>query len=165
MPEAAIGLGSNLGDKAANLKAAVQAIAGTPGITLRARSAVYRTSPWGRLDQDTFLNACIIVETSLSPQELLAVCQKAEDEGGRHRGDEERWGPRLIDADVLLYGDRSVKEVGLVIPHPRITERAFVLVPLADIAPDWQIQGMSVREHAAALGRDGVVEDPDIRLV
>ncbi|MDX6806535.1 2-amino-4-hydroxy-6-hydroxymethyldihydropteridine diphosphokinase [Terrihabitans rhizophilus] len=164
MPEAAIGLGSNLGDKAANLKHAVEAIAATPGITLRATSAVYRTSPWGRVDQDTFLNACIIVETSLAPRELLAVCRKAEDEGGRDRGTEERWGPRKIDADILLYGDRSVNEADLVIPHPRMTERAFVLVPLACIAPDWRIDGVTVRERAEALGRDGVEEAPEARL-
>jgi 2-amino-4-hydroxy-6-hydroxymethyldihydropteridine diphosphokinase len=165
VPDAAIGLGSNLGDKAANLKAAMAAITGAPGVALRAASAVYRTAPWGKMDQASYLNACIIVETRLSPRDLLSVCLKAEQEGGRDRTKEERWGPRTIDADILLYGMQTITEDDLVIPHPRLIERAFVLVPLAEIAPDWQIDGVSARNRAACIDRGGVEKDPGVQLV
>jgi 2-amino-4-hydroxy-6-hydroxymethyldihydropteridine diphosphokinase len=103
-------------------------------IILRKMSSLYRTKPWGCLDQDEFLNAAAEVETHLSPQDLLATAKRIEEGLGRRLGT--RWGPREIDIDILLYGDEVLKEDDLTIPHPYMCERAFVLVPLVEIAPD-----------------------------
>lgn len=130
----ALGLGSNLGDPRANLDAAVRLIEQTPGITLVARSSDYRTPPWGPVPQDDYINICVVVDTYLSPQELLQRCLDVEKELGRVR--DIRWGPRIIDVDVLIYGIRKVQEDNLDVPHPRMGDRAFVLIPLAEIWPD-----------------------------
>jgi 2-amino-4-hydroxy-6-hydroxymethyldihydropteridine diphosphokinase len=130
----ALGLGSNLGDTKANLAEAVKQLAQTEGITLVSRSSDYQTPPWGPVPQDDFRNICVVVDTSLSPEELLKRCLDIENELGRVR--EVRWGPRTIDIDVLIYGLRTVSEADLEIPHPRMGERAFVLIPLAEIWPD-----------------------------
>lgn len=130
----ALGLGSNLGDPLANLDEAVKRLSETDGVTLVARSSNYRTPPWGPVPQDDFVNICIVVDTVLNPRQLLRRCLDVENELGRVR--EVRWGPRLIDVDVLLYGSRSIHEDGLDVPHPRMGERAFVLIPLAEIWPD-----------------------------
>jgi 2-amino-4-hydroxy-6-hydroxymethyldihydropteridine diphosphokinase len=152
--DALIGLGSNIGDKAGNISRAIALL--TPGddVRLVARSRLYRTPPWGKTDQDWFVNACIGVATSLSPGELLGRCQAVEDELGRVRS--ERWGPRVIDVDLLVYRDVTLEHPDLVIPHPRIAERAFVLAPLADIAPDLVIGGRTVAERLAEIDRAGV---------
>ncbi|WP_305988238.1 2-amino-4-hydroxy-6-hydroxymethyldihydropteridine diphosphokinase [Roseibium sp. MMSF_3544] len=138
MPDAptrcALGLGSNLGDPAANLDEAVRLLDETDGITMVARSSNYRTPPWGPVPQDDFVNICVIVDTVLSPQALLGRCLEIENELGRIR--EVRWGPRIIDVDVLIYGVRKIHEDNLDVPHPRMGERAFVLIPLAEIWPD-----------------------------
>lgn len=136
---AALGLGSNIGDKKAFITQALDLLATTPGITLLARSSPYQTEPWGMTDQDWFLNACALVETTLSAEDLLRRCLAVEQELGRVR--DIRWGPRKIDIDVLVYGDEEIEAEGLTIPHPRIAERAFVLVPLAEIWPDAPIGG------------------------
>jgi 2-amino-4-hydroxy-6-hydroxymethyldihydropteridine diphosphokinase len=129
-----LGLGSNLGDRLAHLQAAVDGLAATPDVHVVAVSRVYETAPVGGPPQDDYLNAVVAVDTVLDPHELLAVAQRLE--AGEQRVRAERWGPRTLDVDVLLVGDDNVDEPDLVVPHPRMSERAFVLVPLADVAPD-----------------------------
>lgn len=124
-----LALGSNLGDRLAFLQAAVDAL---PDVV--AVSRVYETDPVGPPGQGPYLNAVVELDTALSPRELLDWCRRLEEGAGRVRG--ERWGPRTLDVDVLLVGDERVDEPDLVVPHPRLWERAFVLVPLADVAPD-----------------------------
>ena len=130
---ATLGLGSNLGDRLANLQRAVALLDGFPGIEVVRSSRVYETKPVGP-PQPEFLNAVIVTETTLDPRALLDACLSREAEMGRIRG--ERWGPRVIDIDVLTYGRQRVNEPDLVIPHPRMHERAFVLVPLLEVDPD-----------------------------
>jgi 2-amino-4-hydroxy-6-hydroxymethyldihydropteridine diphosphokinase len=137
-----LGLGSNVGDKVANIEAAIAHLTRSGQMRLVRRSRIYRTAPWGKTDQDWFANAVIAVATSLSPHEVLALCQKVETDLGRVRL--ERWGPRTIDVDVLVYRDLEIDDPDLIVPHPRIAERAFVLVPLAEIAPDLEIGGRPV---------------------
>ncbi len=129
MARAGIGLGSNLGDPAANVRAAIEALSEVGKVA--ARSRLYRTKPWGRVDQPDFCNAAAIVETQLAPRELLERLKALERRLGRKPS--ERWGPRAIDFDILFYDDMSLDEPGLQLPHPRLLERAFVLVPLAEI--------------------------------
>ncbi len=130
-----LGIGSNLGDRLELLQLAVDGLAATPGITVVAVSPVYETDPVGGPEQPDFLNAVVAVDTVLSARELLEVAHRLEREAERVRV--VRWGPRTLDVDVLLVGDEQVDEPDLVVPHPRMTERAFVLVPLADLEPDW----------------------------
>lgn len=154
MNSAYLGLGSNIGDKAAMIAGAVARLEATDGIRVTARSSDYRTPPWGETDQDWFLNAAVGVETSLSPHALLDASLTIESALGRVR--ERRWGPRLIDIDVLYYAGAAVDDERLVLPHRFVRERAFVLVPLAEIAPDLVIGGESVREALARLDRTGI---------
>jgi 2-amino-4-hydroxy-6-hydroxymethyldihydropteridine diphosphokinase len=129
-----LALGSNLGDRLANLQAAVDGIAATDGITLVSVSAVYETDPVGGPVQDDYLNAVVEITTTLDPHELLGVCGRLEQEA--HRVRIERWGPRTLDVDVLLIDDLRIATEDLEVPHPRMWERAFVLAPLHDVAPD-----------------------------
>ncbi|GJE60311.1 2-amino-4-hydroxy-6-hydroxymethyldihydropteridine diphosphokinase [Methylobacterium trifolii] len=154
MSRAYLGLGSNVGDKAAMLRAAVEGLAATPGIRVVARSSDYRTPPWGDTDQDWFLNAALGIETTLSPHALLDACLGVEQALGRIR--ERRWGPRVIDIDVLSYAGAEVSDERLVLPHRYVRERAFVLVPLAEIAPDLVVGGETVSEALAKLDRSGI---------
>jgi 2-amino-4-hydroxy-6-hydroxymethyldihydropteridine diphosphokinase len=156
MAEAAIGLGSNLGDKAANIEAAIRLLGSSADLQLISRSRLYRTEPWGDADQDWFLNACALVETALDPHVLLARCLATEDRLGRTRDGARRWGPRVIDLDLLFYGDVELDEAGLTLPHPRLFERAFVIVPLAEIAGDREISGQRVGDAAGTIDRGGV---------
>lgn len=128
-----LGLGSNLGDRAAFLQGAVDGLATTDGIEVVAVSPVYETEPVGGPEQPEYLNAVVAVDTALTPRQLLEVAQGLEDAAGRVRG--EQWGPRTLDVDVLLVGDEHVDEPDLVVPHPRLYERAFVMVPLVDLDP------------------------------
>ena len=132
MKTAAIALGSNMGDRLGNLRQAVHLLE-NQRIRVTTRSDVFETNPVGVENQRRFLNACILVQTDLSPLELLAETQRVETQLGRAR--DVRWGPRTIDLDILLFDEMVVNEETLVIPHPRMTERAFVLVPLAQICP------------------------------
>ena len=141
-------LGGNIGDRKANLEAAISRLAATPGVTLAAQSSFIGTEPWGKTDQEWFLNAAVAIDTSLSARQLLEVCLGIETAMGRVR--EEKWGPRIIDLDVLTYGNETIYEDGLQVPHPYIAEREFVLEPLAEIAPDLIIDGKTVKEHLAA---------------
>jgi 2-amino-4-hydroxy-6-hydroxymethyldihydropteridine diphosphokinase len=129
-----LALGSNLGDRAAYLQGAVDALVASEGVTVRAVSNVYETDPVGGPEQGRYLNAVVAIETPLEPRELLAVAQAIESEARRVRG--VRWGPRTLDVDVLLVGDARVDEPDLVVPHQRMWERGFVLAPLHDVAPD-----------------------------
>jgi 2-amino-4-hydroxy-6-hydroxymethyldihydropteridine diphosphokinase len=129
-----LALGSNLGERAVNLQRAVDTLAATPGITLVTVSRVYETDPVGGPEQGRYLNAVVALDTVLAPRDLLAAAQRLEADARRVRG--ERWGPRTLDVDVLLVGDTIVCEPDLVVPHPRMWERGFVLAPLHDVAPD-----------------------------
>ncbi len=128
-----LALGSNLGDRAATLQRAVDALAAAPGVAFVAVSPVYETSPVGGPEQDDYLNAVVEIETALAGHDLLALAQRLEGEALRVRA--ERWGPRTLDVDVLLVGDETIDTADLVVPHPRMFERAFVMVPLADLDP------------------------------
>ena len=128
-----LGLGSNVGDRTGALQAAVDGLAAADGVTVVAVSPVYETDPVGGPEQPEYLNAVVAVETDRTARELLEVAKRLEDKAGRVPG--ERWGPRPLDVDVLLAGDDEVDEPDLVVPHPRLYERAFVMVPLADLDP------------------------------
>jgi 2-amino-4-hydroxy-6-hydroxymethyldihydropteridine diphosphokinase len=131
-----LGLGSNVGERAEHLQSAVDGLAARAG-RIVAISPVYETEPVGGPPQPDYLNAVVVVETALSPRELLGVAKALEAEAGRERpAPERRWGPRPLDIDVLMVGNERVDEPDLVVPHPRIHQRAFVLAPLADVAPD-----------------------------
>ncbi len=152
-----LGLGTNLGDREVNLGRALDLLSANPGIRLLRPSMVYETEPWGVADQPLFLNAVAEVATTLDPEALLAVCKEVEQGMGRQPGT--RWGPRLIDVDILLYGDQIVRLPHLEIPHPRLHIRAFALMPLAELAPCTVHPGLgkTIGELAAtAEGRDGV---------
>jgi 2-amino-4-hydroxy-6-hydroxymethyldihydropteridine diphosphokinase len=142
MPEkvvACIALGSNLDDPLAQLHRGFGDLAGLPRSMLRARSRLYRTPPWGVPDQPDFVNAVARIETSLPPRALLDALLGIETRAGRVRG--ARNGPRILDLDLLLYGDIELEESGLAVPHPHLHERAFVLLPLADVASDLEVPG------------------------
>jgi 2-amino-4-hydroxy-6-hydroxymethyldihydropteridine diphosphokinase len=148
------GLGSNVGDRIGHLRAAVVALRETDGIDVAACSPVYETDPVGP-EQDDFLNAVVELETSLDPRELLAAFKQVERTAGRTPG--ERWGPREIDVDLLLYGEERIDEPDLRIPHLQLVSRAFVLVPLADLAPDVEVPGVgSVAALAGRVDASGV---------
>ena len=136
MARAYLGLGSNLGDRAAHLQFALDGLAARAGRVV-AISPVYETDPVGGPPQPEYLNAVVAIETELSPRDLLGVAKALETEAGREpAAPDNRWGPRPLDIDVLVVGDERVDEPDLVVPHPRIHQRAFVLAPLADVAPD-----------------------------
>lgn len=149
-----LSLGTNLGNRAANLRAALAGLA--PHIRVRRVSPVYETEPWGFTDQPAFLNQVIEAETFLDPKDLLAYLKKLEEDLGRQPTF--RYGPRIIDLDVLFYDDLVLVIEGLIIPHPRLAERAFVLVPLADLAPDWlhPVLNRPVRDLLAGVDRQGI---------
>lgn len=157
--EATIGLGSNIGDKAANIDRAITLLMGDGDVRVEARSRLYRSAPWGVTDQDWFVNAAVRVSTALSPRALLERCQNVEREMGRVRI--RRWGERVIDVDILTYGDRKIAEPDLKVPHPLIGERAFVLVPLIEVAPRLSLDGKTLEALLSRLdARDVVPFDP-----
>ena len=134
LTKCAIALGSNLGDSLATLKSAIATLNNTPGIAVKSHSSWYQTAPVGPPQPD-YINACAILEVTLQPQELLFTLLEVEIKFNRIR--REKWGPRTLDLDLLLYDDLILDTPTLTLPHPRMTQRAFVLVPLAEIAPDW----------------------------
>ena len=147
-----IALGSNMGDIEITLTEALWAIDALPQTTIRAQSAYYRTPAWGRTDQPDFINAAVEVRTRMTPRVLLEQLLEIEKRFGRTRRDGERWGPRTLDLDLLMYGDEHINEPGLHLPHPRMHERAFVLVPLAEIASALEIPGHGcVRDLLATM--------------
>jgi 2-amino-4-hydroxy-6-hydroxymethyldihydropteridine diphosphokinase len=131
-----LGIGSNLGERLAHLQLAVDLLAAADGITVVGVSPVYETAPVGGPEQPDYLNAVVAIDTTLSAHELLAVAQRIEAAAERVRT--VRWGPRTLDVDVLLVGDEQLDDPDLVVPHPRLAERAFVVVPLADLEPAWR---------------------------
>jgi 2-amino-4-hydroxy-6-hydroxymethyldihydropteridine diphosphokinase len=149
--EAFIALGGNVGDVRSTFDRAIAALCDDGAVRLTARSSDYRTPPWGITDQPAFVNAAIAVATSLSPHALLARALAAESALGRDRRREARWGPRPIDLDLLAYDDLVVDDTTLTLPHPRLFERAFVLIPLLEIAPDLTITGLRVRDALERL--------------
>ena len=150
-----LGLGSNLGDRAAHLRAALTAVAALPGTNVRRVSPLYESAPWGVTDQPPFLNAVAEIETGLAPADLLAAVKRIERVAGRTAGP--RWGPRPLDLDLLLYDDRSLATPDLTLPHPRLTERRFVLAPLADLWPDWRdATGRDLPALLAAVADQGL---------
>jgi 2-amino-4-hydroxy-6-hydroxymethyldihydropteridine diphosphokinase len=152
-----LGLGSNIGDKAGNIRTALARLA--DGIcTITAVSSLYCTAPWGFADQEDFANACVLARTPLAPEALLAQIKRIEAEMGRQKT--ARWGPRLIDIDILFYGDAQIATNDLVLPHKELFDRAFVLVPLAEIAPDLRIAGRSIAEAASRLNQSGIGKWP-----
>ena len=150
MPVAAIGIGSNSGDAEANVRRAFELLAATG--TVLARSSLYHTAPWGVTAQPPFVNAAALVDTVLDPHALLAMLKRIEAEAGRVATF--RWGPRVLDLDILAYGDARLAGDGLTIPHPRLNERAFALVPLAEIDPRYA----ALRDALPPGERAGVVE-------
>ncbi|OLP43691.1 2-amino-4-hydroxy-6-hydroxymethyldihydropteridine diphosphokinase [Rhizobium oryziradicis] len=141
---AALGLGGNIGDPALTMALALKALNERGDCAVFAVSGLYRTPPWGKLDQADFFNCCALVKTTLPPAQLLDACLGLERSMKRVR--KERWGPRTLDIDILLYDDQVVAEPHLSVPHPRMLERAFVLQPLADIAAEWIVSGKSVAQ-------------------
>ncbi len=154
---AAIGLGGNMGDVAGAFSAALASLDARNDCAVIARSSVWRTPPWGKTDQPDFLNMCALIDTTLAPHALLDVCLALEEAAGRVRV--ERWGPRVLDIDVLAYGDLNVSDERLVVPHPRMFERAFVLAPLAEIAPDLRIGDKDVASLAKNCDGAGMSVD------
>ncbi len=149
-----LALGSNIGDKPAYLRAATAAIDALPETRVVAKSSIWRTPPWGKTDQDWFANAALGVETALSPLALLEACLAIEIRLGRVR--RERWGPRVIDIDVLLHGNANITTERLTLPHPAMRERAFVLMPLQEIAPDLILGGTPIAVLLAGLDTTGI---------
>ena len=156
MADVLIALGGNVGDVRATFQKAIANICGMAQAALLARSSDYTTPPWGELDQARFINACIEIETSLDPHALLFTLHKIEKKFGRDRGNETRWGPRTLDLDLIAYDDVSIDQPELTLPHPRLFERAFVLVPLLEIVPDRRIAGRDLRAALARLSTDGI---------
>ncbi len=156
LTQVGFGLGSNMGDKPGNIREALRLLGEREVARLDVVSRIYRTPPWGVVDQGDFANACAIGETSLAPYELLAAVKKIEADMGR--APTWRWGPRLIDIDILFLGDRNLDDPELTIPHKELFRRSFVLTPLAEIAPDLFLDGVSVARASKAM------EPSDIKI-
>lgn len=156
---AAVGIGSNLEDPVRQIDLAVECIAAVDDVEMIAQSSLFESAPLGPCNQPDFVNAVVMIETRLAPDALLHALQRIESELGRRR-DGTRWGPRVIDLDLLVYGDRQIDEDGLAVPHPRMAERNFVLLPLREIAPDMVIPGLG-----ALAGLDIDEREPRIRRI
>lgn len=153
--DAYIAIGGNLDDPVTRVRGALDALATLPRSALVARSPLYGSTPMGPADQPDYVNAAAHLATALSPHVLLDELQRLEAEAGRERGGP-RWGPRRLDLDIVVYGDRRIADERLSVPHPGVAERGFVLVPLADIAPGLEIPGVGrVADLAAAVGGGG----------
>jgi 2-amino-4-hydroxy-6-hydroxymethyldihydropteridine diphosphokinase len=152
--EVLIGLGGNIGDPLEAMRSALRALDENPNCKVLRVSSVWKTPPWGVTDQPDFLNACALISTTLEPRAFLDLCLSIEKDLKRIR--DQRWGPRSIDMDVLFFGDRIISEEQLNVPHPRIADRAFVLVPLAEIAPEAKIAGTSIAQLAAKADISGM---------
>jgi 2-amino-4-hydroxy-6-hydroxymethyldihydropteridine diphosphokinase len=160
MAEALLAFGGNVGEVRATFDRALEMLCDGTRLRLKARSSDYATPPWGIEDQPPFVNSCIAVDTDLTPPTLLARVQAVEHALGRARAQERRWGPRPIDIDILAYDDVTLAGGDLTLPHPRLFERAFVLVPLAEILPDRVIAGRRVRDALAAVDTTGISRLP-----
>ena len=159
MVQAYLGLGSNIGDRKQQLLKAIDLIRNIKGIKVTKQSSIYETAPIGYTDQHNFLNLCLEIETELSPQQLLKHCLDIEQQ--LHRVREIRWGPRTLDIDILLYSDDIIETDNLSIPHPRMQERAFVLIPLNDIASDKKDPRLNQKIHDLVFPDDTVKKYKD----
>lgn len=159
MVQAYLGLGSNIGDRKQQLLKAIDLIGNIKGIKVTKQSSIYETAPIGYTDQPNFLNLCLEIETELSPQQLLKHCLDIEQQ--LHRLREIRWGPRTLDIDILLYSDNIIETDNLSIPHPRMQERAFVLIPLNDIASDKKDPRLNQKIHDLVFPDDTVKKYKD----
>jgi 2-amino-4-hydroxy-6-hydroxymethyldihydropteridine diphosphokinase len=156
-----VGLGANLGDVMTTLAEVLWALDALPQTTVRQQSDFFRTPAWGRTDQPDFVNAAVELQTRMPARVLLDALLAIEQRFGRVRDPQDRWGPRSVDLDLLLYGDQRLDEPGLTVPHPRLHERAFVLVPLAQIAPMLEVPGQgAVGELLAAVDVSGIEAIP-----
>ena len=160
MAEALVAFGGNLGNVRDTIDQAIARLCDGKAIRLLARSSDYETPPWGVTDQPAFVNCVISVDTALTPQELLKRAQIIEVALGRDRAKETRWGPRTIDIDLLTYADIQLDTPELTLPHPRLFERAFMLLPLADLGPDRMISGRRVKDALARVNLRGNVKLP-----
>lgn len=160
MAEALIALGGNVGDVRSTFDRAIAMLCNGMAVQLVARSSDYRTPPWGVTEQPPFINAVIAVTTSLAPDALLARAKECERAFGRDRTHEVRWGPRSIDIDLLAYDDIVLDDADLSLPHPRLFDRAFVLVPLAEVAPERVIAGVRVRDALGHVDVSGIEKLP-----
>lgn len=158
MTIAFIALGGNLGDREGTLRSAIEMLDGQEDVSVIRGSAIYETPPWGPIPQDAYFNACCRIDTSLEPEALLDRLLGIERAHGRER--RERWGPRTLDLDILTYGDIALQTDRLSLPHPRMHDRAFVLAPLADIAPELLIDGETVEKRLAGLDTREITRVP-----
>jgi len=163
MANVLISLGGNVGDVRSTFVKAIANICGMTQAALISRSSDYETPPWGDENQGAFINACIEIETPLDPHALLFTLHKIEKKFGRDRVNERRWGPRTLDLDIIAYDDVRLDKPELTLPHPRLFERAFVLVPLAEIVPERMIAGQTPRQALANLSTDGIKRLPDLQ--
>ena len=147
--DALIGIGSNVGDKVGNIARAIDLLCADGAVRLVAMSRLYRSAPWGILEQDWFVNGAAAVATDVTPHDLLQRCLAVEDAMGRVRS--VKWGPRLVDVDVLTYRGKTIDTPDLKVPHPFIEQRSFVVVPLLDIAADEAVRGRTVKDLASAI--------------
>ena len=152
-----VGIGGNVGDVETTIAEAMWALDSMPQTSIRAQSRLYRTPPWGNTEQPTFINGVVELQTRLTARVLLDLLLDIETRFGRNRAEGEKWGPRELDLDLLVYGDEQLDEPGMHGPHPHLHERAFVLVPLAEIAPSLEIAGVGcVSELVAAVDTSGI---------
>jgi 2-amino-4-hydroxy-6-hydroxymethyldihydropteridine diphosphokinase len=163
LAQAFLALGGNVGNSRVILDRAISLLCDGTDIKLTSRSSEYFTPPWGFKYQPPFINLCIAVETSLSPRDLLARAQDVELKLGRDRAHEKRWGPRTADIDIIAYDDVTMDEPGLILPHPRLFERAFVLLPLVEIAGDRVIAGQSLQSALEKVDTSGIEKLPPMR--
>ncbi len=152
--EVGIGLGGNVGDPVRSIQTAIETLQKRNVVAIRAISSLYRTAPWGGVEQPDYANACAIGTTQLAPSDLLDAIKTIERDLGRV--ETMRWGPRVIDIDILFYGDASLEDERLTLPHKELLRRAFVLTPLAEIAPERMISGLRVIDAARLIGDEGV---------
>lgn len=160
MAEVLLAFGGNVGDVRATLGQAIQKLCDGVDVRLLGRSSDYRTPPWGVKDQPPFINLCIWVATTLTPLQLLARAQQVERSFGRNRKKEQRFGPRTLDIDILAYGNVTMDTPELTLPHRHLFERAFVLVPLAEIMPGGEIGGVRVQDALAKVDVSGIERLP-----
>ncbi|WP_341760396.1 2-amino-4-hydroxy-6-hydroxymethyldihydropteridine diphosphokinase [Candidatus Endowatersipora endosymbiont of Watersipora subatra] len=149
-----LGLGGNIGNVFVSLAKALRRIDENSSICVKAVSTIYRTAPWGIEDQPCFYNCCTEISTCLTPGDLLKLCQTIENAGQRER--QIRWGPRTIDVDILIYEGIVQHKQQLTLPHPRMLERSFALVPLKQITPDLVVGGLSINSYLKVLNCDHI---------
>jgi 2-amino-4-hydroxy-6-hydroxymethyldihydropteridine diphosphokinase len=160
MAEALIALGGNVGNVRDTLDRAIAAFCDGAAVRLLARSSDYRTPPIGVTEQPPFINCAIVAATELPPPALLARAQSVEVEFGRNRSQEQHWGPRTLDIDLIAYDDLAMTALELILPHPRALERAFVLLPLAELVPERRISGVRIKNALARVDQAGIEKLP-----